>query len=245
MDELTRFARRLVEQLAASPEGVDRPVPISSVRDKILPYRAHRKSLMLDSVEDYETVLLRLAAGERGFVRTLPTSAARRCQDELAGANPDLSVLDEIAGATLQITSLAAAQIVADGEEPAPPEPKRSALRFDRAAAAAAAAAPPVAAAPEPAPAPPPPVAAAPESAPVTSAAAAPGAPEPARPEVRQAACPDCQQQTPPGLQVVFCPWCGKRLVPFTCERCQTELDSAWRHCITCGSPVKDPFHFT
>ena len=49
----------------------------------------------------------------------------------------------------------------------------------------------------------------------------------------------------PSGRQVVFCPWCGGRLIPFTCPRCQTELDSEWRHCITCGAPVKDPHRYT
>ena len=117
MDELTRFARRLVEQLTASKEGVNRAVPIGQLREKILPYRTHRRALMLESVEDYETVLLRLVAGERGFVRTLPPAAAKRCQDELAGANPDLGVLDELADSTIQITSLAAAQIVGDDDE--------------------------------------------------------------------------------------------------------------------------------
>jgi DNA-directed RNA polymerase subunit RPC12/RpoP len=43
---------------------------------------------------------------------------------------------------------------------------------------------------------------------------------------------------------VVFCPWCGQRLIPFTCARCGTELSSEWRHCITCGAEVKDPFRY-
>jgi hypothetical protein len=53
-----------------------------------------------------------------------------------------------------------------------------------------------------------------------------------------------CAHQVPAGRKAVFCPWCGERLIPFTCPRCQTELDSAWRHCITCGAPVKDPHHY-
>lgn len=57
-------------------------------------------------------------------------------------------------------------------------------------------------------------------------------------------ACPHCRHEVPTGRQVVFCPWCGTRLIPFTCSRCNTELDSAWHHCITCGAPVKDPYSF-
>jgi len=221
MDELTRFARRLVEQLSASKEGVNRAVPIGQIRERILPYRTHRRALMLESVEDYETVLLRLVAGERGFVRTLPAAAALRCREELAGANPDLGVLDEVADSTIQITSLAAAQIVGD-EEPVvvANEVKQSRRTAEIATAAAA---------PR-------------DDRPIPTESPAPSA-APRNQGDHQ--CPRCHHAMPSGRQIVFCPWCGDRLIPFTCARCQTELDSEWRHCITCGAPVKDPHRYT
>ena len=232
MDELTRFARRLVEQLTASKEGVNRAVPIGQIREKILPYRTHRRALMLESVEDYETVLLRLVAGERGFVRTQPPGAAKRCQDELAGANPDLGVLDELADSTIQITSLAAAQIVGDGDEgtlveakePAAVRPQGDKVQYRRTAELA--------------------VTLSEAKGPVSPAAPAPSAAP--RPQGdAQAECRHCHHVMPAGRTVVFCPWCGGRLIPFTCARCQTELDSEWRHCITCGAPVKDPHRYS
>jgi hypothetical protein len=219
VDELTRFARRLVEQLGASGDAVHRPVPVAAVRKSILPYRTHRRALGIDSVEDYETILLRLVAGERGYLKTVPPEAATRCREELAQATPDLAVLDELADATVQITSMAAAQIVADNSE------------VDSPAAAVASPPPPPPPAPPPPPSPPP----------------APSRLEPAmdaRQDAAATACPHCRHAMPAGRQVVFCPWCGKRLVPFTCPRCSTELDSGWRHCITCGAPVKDPHSY-
>src|ERR1041385_1886632 len=124
MDQLTQFARRLAERLGGGTGDVHRPVSVTELRSTILPYRTHRRALELDSVEDYETMLLRLAAEESGFVKTLPAAAAERCRKELAQPNPDLAVLDEIGEATVQITSLAAARIVADeaaqASEPAP-----------------------------------------------------------------------------------------------------------------------------
>ena len=66
----------------------------------------------------------------------------------------------------------------------------------------------------------------------------------PAPPPAASDTCRHCRNPVPTGRQVVFCPWCGQRLIPFTCERCQTELDSEWRHCITCGAPVKDPYRY-
>ena len=285
MDELTRFARRLVEQLSASKDGVNRAVPIGQIREKILPYRTHRRALMLESVEDYETVLLRLVAGERGFVRTLPPAAAKRCQDELAGANPDLGVLDELADSTIQITSLAAAQIVGDDGEvtlseakgpvsaeatapSAAARPQGDKVQYRRTAEIAsvaprevtlseakgpvspAASAPSAASRPQGDNVPVPSAAPRPQgdNASAPSAAARPQGDKPAAPRPEgdtQAECRHCHHVMPAGRTVVFCPWCGGRLIPFTCARCQTELDSEWRHCITCGAPVKDPHRYS
>ena len=126
MDELTRFARTLVERLGARPEGVHRPVSVAALRREILPYRAERRALGLTSVEDYETILLRLVAEERGLVRTIPAAAAERCREVLSQPNPDLGVLEEIADSMIQVTSLAAAPTVLDQQPRSDnPEPKR------------------------------------------------------------------------------------------------------------------------
>ena len=238
MDDLTRFAQRLVEQLGASGEGVHRPVEVAALRETVLPYRTHRRALGIESVEDYETILLRLVAGERGYVKTVPAEAAKRCREELTLANPDLAVLDEVAAATVQITSMAAAQIVdggadgrtggravgADGEvsgdggvsEVRPVAPARAAKPARKV------------------------VPSSPSSPSSPSPLSVPSSPPPRPMET----CTECHRPIPSGRQVVFCPWCAKRLIPFTCPRCNTELDSGWRHCITCGAPVKDPFSY-
>jgi len=214
MDELTRFARQLVERLAARPEGVKRPVSVAEVRKTLLPYRAQRRALGLESVEDYETVLLRLVAEERGYVKTSPPAAAERCREELAQTNPDLGVLEEVADSTIQVTSLAAGKIVGDGaaepEVPSPPHAREAAK-------------PPASAAPASTPLPvePPPAAA------------------PAQPEH---SCRFCRGALPLHRTATFCPHCGERLIPLTCSRCGAEFESGWRHCITCGAPVQDPF---
>ena len=213
MDELTRFARQLVERLATRSEGIQRPVSVAEVRRTFLPYRAQRRALGLESVEDYETVLLRLVAEERGYVKTSPPATAERCRAELAQANPDLGVLEEIADSTIQLTSLAAGKIVGDGQgEPAPPASS---------AASAASEVPPQAPVPTPKP------------------AAQPSAAAPVRPEN---SCRFCRGALPIHRTATFCPHCGKRLIPLTCSRCGAEFESEWRHCITCGAPVQDPF---
>lgn len=191
MDELTRFARILVERLGARPEGVHSPVSVGVVRRSLLPYRAERRTLGLSSVEDYESVLLRLVSEERGFVKTTPPAAAERCREVLSQLNPDLGVLEEIADSMIQVTSLAAAQTVLAEEGLAP----------------------------------------------------APAAVAPVEPPKQQGdGCGHCGKPLPKGRAATFCPWCGHRLVPLTCSRCGAEFESGWRHCITCGGPVADPF---
>jgi len=223
VDELTRFARHLIEQLGVSSEGVHRAIPVASLRETVLPYRKHRRALGVESVEDYETVLLRLVAGERGYLRTTPAEAAERCRNELAQATPDLAVLDEVADATIQVTSMAAAQIVDDGAARADSEvsedsgvsevsPLRRPVRPVRPAR--------------------------------PSSPSSPSPPSPPTSPTSPSSCRHCDHALPAGRQVVFCPWCGQRLIPFTCPRCGTELNSEWRHCITCGAEVKDPFRY-
>ena len=66
--------------------------------------------------------------------------------------------------------------------------------------------------------------------------------PVPAPQPMSATACPKCREAIPAGRIVTFCPWCGERLIPLRCSRCRTELESGWRHCITCGAPVVDPY---
>ena len=182
MDELTRFARVLVERLGRRAEGAQGPVSVAAIRLEVLPYQDERRALGLSSVEDYESVLLRLVAEERGLVRTTPSAAAERCRDVLAQPNPDLGVLDEVADSIIQVTSLAAGQTMAQEEPRAEPPPVSN-----------------------------------------------------------RDSCSHCRELLPV-RPAVFCPWCGRRLVPLRCRRCGTEFESGWRHCITCGAPVGDPY---
>jgi hypothetical protein len=92
--DVERFFRRLVSNLAASdPARLRHPVPLDDILRDILPYRANRRVLRLDTSEDYELVLLRLCAGEGSLVRTEPEEARARFASEVASANPDLEVL--------------------------------------------------------------------------------------------------------------------------------------------------------
>jgi hypothetical protein len=94
MTDLQRFFRVLVRNLAATdPARLRRPLPLTDIRDTIVPYRANRRSLQLESSEDYELMLMQLCAGQEGFARTEPEEVRSLFAAELQSVNPDLAVL--------------------------------------------------------------------------------------------------------------------------------------------------------
>jgi hypothetical protein len=79
---------------AADPARLRRPLALAEIRDAILPYRANRRALQLETIEDYAIALMRLCAGEGGFARTDPPEAQLEFASELEGSNPDLSLIE-------------------------------------------------------------------------------------------------------------------------------------------------------
>ena len=214
MNELERFFRRLVGNLASTdPARLHRPIPLDDVRHSIVPYRANRRALGLDSSEDYEMILLRLCAGEGGFVRAEPEEARSRFAAELDGPNPDLDVLERMENVVLTLRSepLARALGPPDGSDesfPPPPPP------------------PPRAVSPEPLDIP--------EFPEIDEIAEPHGAEdEPVPPH-----CIYCGGALPGHRAVNFCPHCGQSQAVPVCQQCHGELEPGWRHCVNCGAAV-------
>jgi hypothetical protein len=92
--DLERFFRRLVERLGVTdPSRLHRPLSLDEIMYTLVPYRANRRALGVDTSEEYELVVMRLCAGEAGLVRTEPDEARVRFVRELATPNPDLAAL--------------------------------------------------------------------------------------------------------------------------------------------------------
>lgn len=211
MTDLERFFRRLVGNLAGTdPARLHRPIPLQDLLHVIVPYRANRRVLRLDTSEDYELVVMRLCAGEGGFVRAHPEEARARFAQELASPNPDLGVLHQVENVVLALGSEHLARAL--GPEPEP--------EF----------APPAAVTPEP-PAPHdlPPVAEL-EDLPEPESPAADPTPH----------CLFCGGTLPLNRGVNFCPHCGQNQKLLQCPDCRTELEPGWRHCVNCGAAVDE-----
>jgi hypothetical protein len=192
---------------------------------------------------------MRLASGERGYLRVEPTvaDAFRRA---LAAPEPDAAVLRDHALAPVALTNggavppqAAPPTATATYEVPAPvisPMPSPVAGVVPPAEAASGGwpsydapsldPAWPSAAAAEP-PAPPPPPA---EPARATAPETPPG------PTAIGGPCRYCGQALPEGRPVTYCPHCGQNVTVRHCPACSTELEVGWRYCITCGRAMDE-----
>jgi predicted RNA-binding Zn-ribbon protein involved in translation (DUF1610 family) len=237
--EVERFFRRLVSTLVAGhPARLQGPLLLDDITGSILPYRAHRRALELDTVEDYEAVLLRLCAGEGDLVWAEPEEARERFIAESRSNNPDLTALYAFEHVYLTLR----------------PEPLLWALapdpRSDQASAVTREAY--TRAYPEPAPEVPDP-----EAAPADVALDEPvlvlGAarletPPPLDesdggailevPQPPPPTCLFCGGSLPTGRTVNFCPHCGESQTRILCPECRSELEPGWRHCVNCGAAV-------
>ena len=124
--DVERLFRLLVLTLhAGDPAQLAAPVRLHDVLSRILPYRNVRRALGVDTSEDFELMLLRLAGGEAGFVATDPEPVHARFAEEAVSVNPDLGVLQEFRDAQLRLDPDAVAWVLSGGgqeEAYAPPE---------------------------------------------------------------------------------------------------------------------------
>jgi hypothetical protein len=226
--EVERFFRRLVSTLAATdPARLQGPLPLDDITGSILPYRTHRRALHLDTVEDYEAVLLRLCAGEGDLVWTEPEEARERFVEESRSVNPDLTVLYAFENVQVRVR----------------PEPLLWALAPDPQTFREL---PAQETRPEPAPEAEPVPEPEPESAePLLELGAAVSEPPPDADEPPgdpaeepRAVCLYCGGSLPTYRTVNFCPHCGQNQTQVLCPGCRSEVEPGWRHCVNCGAAV-------
>jgi hypothetical protein len=214
MTDLERLFRQIVRNLAATdPARLHRPLPLSDIRDSIVPYRANRRALQLESSEDYELVLMRLCAGEGGFARTEPAEVRTEFEIEVGSSNPDLSIVHRHENAVVSLEPKQLTLVL--NHEPglafAPPD-HSGRLSMEEAAAT-----------------PPKPPSVEPRAAEVESVVAGGH-------HIPQ--CGLCGRALPTGRVVNFCPHCGGSQGRTRCPACQSETEAGWRHCVSCGFPV-------
>lgn len=226
MTDLDLLYRRLVDNLIAlDPARLHRPLQLAELYQTVLPYRANRRALGVDSSEDYDLLLLRFCSGEGGYVTVEPEEAQVRFQAELAEANPDLGILREYAAAELTLSTERLAYALGPGPEAAyaPPDPDEPEMEFETPPAreVPTGQVPWTVDAPEPT---------------GTIIPLREGSPSRERDGIHR--CGYCGGALPTGRQVNFCPHCGQSQSFTRCPECGAEVELGWHHCINCGHPV-------
>lgn len=215
MDQLDRLFHRLVHNLRTrSPAHVSLPFSVAELYEQIVPYRHNRRELGLESNQDYELTVMRLLAGERGYL--LGDAAMQEAlKRELNSLNPDMGAFREYGAVEVSISPGAL--------EKAGSASRRTDTKEKAAAADAMAENPPTSRGPQA------------TAAGVTSSSQETAMTAPSAPAADKATCRYCGTDLPEGRAVKFCPKCGQNLAVSRCPACGSEIEEGWRFCITCG----------
>ena len=99
MDDLDRLYRLLVRNArTAGPDYLARPFELAELYQTLIPYRHYRRELGIETSEDYELALMRLIAGERGYLVAEP-EVQQALMRELGSPNPEPSAFRQYAHA--------------------------------------------------------------------------------------------------------------------------------------------------
>ena len=211
-DELDRLFELLVRELAQDAR-LAVPFPAAEIYERLVPYRSNRSQLNVATHQDYEMTVLRLLAGERGYVGVEPEEVRDAMQREVSATVPDPAAFRTFPDARVAINRFAAERFLRGELAYAPPGEQL---------------------APEP-----PVISSVP---PVPAFALDPPPPESAfeleeRPDALPPNhCPYCGGSVPVGRKVNFCPHCGQPPSgDLKCPACGSDVDVGWAYCAGCG----------
>lgn len=219
---LDRFHEVLVEQLRERREGdLEGPFTVAEIYQHFVPYSVHRDRLGIEMNGDYEDVLMRLLAGEGGYLELESDHARDRLRDELESTNPDTTLYREFAAVDVRLAGdVREADPVSMStlapEEVEEVEEVEEGVEVERAERAQGSV----------------------EAEGVADEAPPAGPAAPTSESADQAACLWCREELPdrPGLN--FCPFCGTDVRVVPCPDCGEALEPRWLFCIACGTEV-------
>lgn len=218
---LERFHRALIEEIQTQrPEYLTGPFTVAEIYQNLVPYGSHRDRIGVSMNGDYEDALLRLLAGEGGYLVLESEPALRDLRAELGTPNPNTGLYREYAAvdvrlnqAYLDLVAVSIGDRQGLSREMSMGEPIPMAhLAPSEVALEAMSIVPPG-------------VDVFQHRAPVPTAPAS-------------SACQWCRAELPARDNLNFCPFCGTDLKVVPCNDCGEELEPEWRFCIACGAEV-------
>jgi hypothetical protein len=209
VDELDRLFTLLVDALARETR-VAVPFPAADVYERLVPYRSNRSRLNVATHQDYEMAVLRLLAGERGYVQLEPETVRDAMQREVAGTNPDPAYFRSFPDAQVMVNGRAAERVLLADRAYAPPSASDDDELSDSTGEN---------------PIPPPVI---PQST-IRN-------PQSAGYALAANQCEYCGGVLPTNRDVHFCPHCGQpQAGDLKCPACGGAVDVGWAYCLSCG----------
>jgi hypothetical protein len=206
-DELDRLFDRLVRALAEESR-LAVPFPAADVYERLVPYRTNRSRIKVATHQDYEMTVLRLLAGERGYVHLEPDDVREAMQREVAETNPDTAYFRNFPDARAMVNGRAAERVLLGEEAYAPPLTIESGGAADESVDYTSE---------NPIP---------PVVIPLAARRDVPAGNQ----------CAYCGGTLPSNRKLNFCPHCGQPPSgELKCPACGSEVDVGWTYCISCG----------
>ncbi len=101
---LERFHRTLLEEIQTQrPEYLTGPFTVAEIYQNLVPYGSHRDRIGVHINGDYEDALLRLLAGEGGYLILESEPALRDLRKELRTPNPNTGLYREYAAVDVRL----------------------------------------------------------------------------------------------------------------------------------------------
>jgi hypothetical protein len=219
---LERFHRALIEEIQTQrPEYLTGPFTVAEIYQNLVPYGSHRDRIGVEMNGDYEDALLRLLAGEGGYLILESEPALKDLRAELDTPNPNTGLYREYAAVDVRLNQAyldLAASAVREStdlmDELNAQDPVSMADLAPTEAAEDLAIVPPAVDVFQ------------------NRKKAAGANSEGQKPE----SCQWCRAELPVRENLNFCPFCGTDLKLVPCPACGEELEMHWRFCIACGT---------
>ncbi len=225
MDDLDRLAFRLVRTIRQQyPQLRDRGFTLTDLEERLLPHREARREMADGGADAWERTLLRLLSGERTYVQA-PIELQQACRQALSASSPALALVRTWSGEILALGEAAlrvGAERVSGAFEAARLAPEQAQQALSKILPPSAAVAGHTL-----------------HRVDGANAGLVPGSTKSAR--RAGCACRFCGGRLPDERRITFCPHCGLDQTKRQCPACSTELETAWRFCVTCGRSADLP----
>lgn len=229
MDDLDRLAFRVARTVRTTyPHLLERGFTLSDLEERLAPYPETRREMAHGGPDGYEQTVLRLIAGERGYLSAEP-ELQEACRRALQMASPAVSIVRSWAGSTL---SLRGSAFTLGNERTTDGNARNAVATHARHSSGHGAQA-------HGAPAHVQPASSVVELVNVSDSRTATHETQTAK-QAEPCACHFCGGALPSGRSITYCPFCGIDLTVRHCPACSTELERAWRFCVSCGRQADD-----